>query len=683
VKEVQLPDLTSTTDAENEIHATYDLNGNLSTLALPSTAASAPVHGFPLYSPIDELETYAPPALTPPLATANTTYAYNFDAQLTSIQVPDSATYDTVDIGYDAVGRVHTVTDGKSGVTRTYAYASGGEPQSVTTSDGETLAYGFGVDGPLLMSSTWSGAVAGSVAFSHDDFFRTASRTVNGGASLNYAYDADGLYAGTTGLVALTLTRDVGGKNGLLAGSSVASITDAYTYNGFGELKTYAAAFSGAPVYSTSITGRDAGGRIQTMAETLSGTTHSWSFTYDAHGDLASATEDGTATAYVFDPNGNRLSAGGQASTYDAQDRLLTSPGASYTYTNNGDLVTKVTSAGTTTYAYDLLGALRSAVLPSGDTVAYVIDGRGRRVGKTWTHAGQTVTQGFLYDDQLRVAAELDGEGNVVSTFVYGMRPNVADAMVRGGNAYRLVSDWRGSVRAVVDANAGTVIESIDYDAWGNATVNDSTCATGAVCAPFQPFGFAGGLFDSETGLVRFGARDYDPGAGRWAQKDAILFGGRQTDVYAYAGDDPINRFDSRGFWGIALGGTGYGGVGLPFFGPGAEGSVGVYINFTDGTVTPFVEIGGGAEFNSVVSVGGGGQLSYYWNDAQFWGWGGEIGVNLPFGGAAVEFGDDGIPAGVSVGGGPSLGVDAHAFGTWTGPIGPPVHFGSGGACPH
>ena len=31
----------------------------------------------------------------------------------------------------------------------------------------------------------------------------------------------------------------------------------------------------------------------------------------------------------------------------------------------------------------------------------------------------------------------------------------------------------------------------------------------------FQSFGCAGGLYDGETGLVRFGARDYDPSIGR------------------------------------------------------------------------------------------------------------------------------------------------------------------------
>ena len=71
------------------------------------------------------------------------------------------------------------------------------------------------------------------------------------------------------------------------------------------------------------------------------------------------------------------------------------------------------------------------------------------------------------------------------------------------------------------------------------------------LCAPpwcfyFQPFGFAGGIYDKDTGLVRFGARDYDPSAGRWTQKDASQFGGG-TNFYAYAFNDPINWIDLTG----------------------------------------------------------------------------------------------------------------------------------------
>ena len=397
------------------------------------------------------------------------------------------------------------------------------------------------------MSRTWTGPVSGSVSYTHDDFFRIGSRAVNGGTALNLLYDADGFFLGTSGLAGFTVTRDYQNENGLVTGTTLGGLSDVYTYNGFGEPKTYAATFAGSTIYSLQVDSRDALGRITGLTDAVAGASHAWAFEYDAHGDLSSATEDGNATSYTYDPNGNRLSVAGAASTYDAQDRLLSSPSVTYTYTNNGDLATEVTSSGTASFTYDLQSSLRSVTLPSGDTVKYVIDGERHRIQRTWTHGGQTVVQGFLYDDSLRIAAELDGSGKVVSTFGYGLKGNVPDVLVRGGNTYRLVTDWRGSVRAVVEANAGTVVETIDYDAWGNAAINDTTCASGAVCAMFQPFGFAGGLFDRETGLVRFGARDYDPSVGRWTQKDPISFAGGQQNIYVYVNDDPINGSDPSG----------------------------------------------------------------------------------------------------------------------------------------
>ncbi|MES1176703.1 MAG: RHS repeat-associated core domain-containing protein, partial [Myxococcales bacterium] len=46
---------------------------------------------------------------------------------------------------------------------------------------------------------------------------------------------------------------------------------------------------------------------------------------------------------------------------------------------------------------------------------------------------------------------------------------------------------------------------------------------------------------------VTFGARDYDPSIGRWVNKDPILFGGGQTNLYVYVGNDPVNRKDPTG----------------------------------------------------------------------------------------------------------------------------------------
>jgi len=63
----------------------------------------------------------------------------------------------------------------------------------------------------------------------------------------------------------------------------------------------------------------------------------------------------------------------------------------------------------------------------------------------------------------------------------------------------------------------------------------------------FQPFGFAGGIYDQDTGLVRFGARDYDPETGRWTAKDPILFAGGDTNLYGYTLNDPVNFIDPSG----------------------------------------------------------------------------------------------------------------------------------------
>ena len=63
----------------------------------------------------------------------------------------------------------------------------------------------------------------------------------------------------------------------------------------------------------------------------------------------------------------------------------------------------------------------------------------------------------------------------------------------------------------------------------------------------FQPFGFAGGFYDPDTGLVRFGHRGYDPVTGRWTAKDPTLFGGGDTNLYAYVGGDPISFVDPLG----------------------------------------------------------------------------------------------------------------------------------------
>ncbi len=318
-------------------------------------------------------------------------------------------------------------------------------------------------------------------------------------------------------------------------------------YNGFGELSNYAATYDGANLYATQFV-RDKLGRITDKTETIDGMTSTYTYVYDLSGRLTDVTRDSLPIAhYDYDPNGNR--AGGfnevngtiGATDYDAQDRLPSygttlGGAATYTYTANGELLTKTDANGTTTYSYDALGNLRSVSLPGNTLIEYVIDGRNRRVGKK---VNGVLTQRFLYKDQLAPVAELDGSGAVVARFVYGTKPNVPDHMLKNGVTYRIVSDALGSTRLVVDAATGTIVQRLDYDEFGNVT-NDTNPG-------FHPFGFAGGLYDRDTKLVRFGARDYDATIGRWTTKDPIRFDGGDSNLFGYMLADPVNGTDPSG----------------------------------------------------------------------------------------------------------------------------------------
>ncbi len=193
----------------------------------------------------------------------------------------------------------------------------------------------------------------------------------------------------------------------------------------------------------------------------------------------------------------------------------------------------------TASFVYDVLGNLKSASLPGSILVEYVVDGQNRRIGKK---VNGTLVQGFLYQNQLNPVAELNGTGAVVSRFVYGTKANVPDYMIdvaNGGVTYRIISDNLGSPRLVINTTDGSIVQRMDYDEFGNITADTNP--------GFQPFGFAGGLYDPHTGLTRFGARDYDAQVGRWTAKDPIRFAGRDANLYGYVVNNPVNGIDPAG----------------------------------------------------------------------------------------------------------------------------------------
>ncbi|MFZ1829199.1 MAG: RHS repeat-associated core domain-containing protein, partial [Candidatus Competibacteraceae bacterium] len=258
----------------------------------------------------------------------------------------------------------------------------------------------------------------------------------------------------------------------------------------------------------------------------------------DLAGRLVEVRHNGaTVATYGYDANGNRTQVNGATvATVDDQDRLLTQDGATYTHTANGELQSKTRNGQTTRYDYDVLGHLKKVTLPDGKTLDYLIDGQNRRIGRK---INGVLTQGFLYQSALQIAAELDGNHQLISRFVYASGGNSPDYLIKGGQTYRLIKDHLGSPRLIINSATGAIEQRMDYDVWGRVILDTNP--------GFQPFGFAGGLYDRDTGLVRFGARDYDPETGRWTAKDPILFAGGDANLFAYVANDPVNGVDPAG----------------------------------------------------------------------------------------------------------------------------------------
>jgi RHS repeat-associated protein len=510
-----------------EVLASYDANGNVTSLTPPGR----PSHTF-MYTTIDQEATYLPPEVEAGPSLTHSTY--NLDHQLVHMTRPEGA---GIDLGYDGAGRLSMLTFSHGQTAFSY-HPTSGALAAIIDQNGETLSYDY--DGSLLTRETWSGPISGSLRYTYDNNFRLTSQIVNADSSVAFEYDADSLL---TRVGALTISRNT--QNGLITGSTLGHIADTRAYNSFGELSSYGAAFDGSDILATQYT-RDPLGRITEKAETLEGQTTTYTYGYDVAGRLVEVKRNGTTVAvYTYDSNGNRLSYTGPDSTltgnYDLQDRLIQYGSTGYTYTANGELQRKNAGTQTTTYEYDALGNLRAVTPADGPQVDYVIDGRHRRVGKK---LNGVLVQGFLYDGDLKPVAELDGHGQIIARFVYGTRGNVPDYMVKGGTTYRILTDHLGSPRLVIDAATGHIVQRMAYDAFGQVTFDDNP--------GFQPFGFAGGLYDPDTRLTRFGARDYDAATGRWTAKDPIRFAGGDTNLYGYVLNDPVNWIDPEG---LLLGG--------------------------------------------------------------------------------------------------------------------------------
>ncbi|MEM7125680.1 MAG: RHS repeat-associated core domain-containing protein [Chloroflexota bacterium] len=508
----------------------YDGEGNLTNITPPGQ----PAHLFE-YDGLGQVTAYVPPSVNGS-GNTRTTYSYNKAQQLTRVIRPDGK---EISYHYDDGGRLTEQMQPRGSIMFDYGLLAI-QLHTVSAPDDVILRYSY--NGDRIDGVTWQGPVAGYVGtdLRPDGVLEKYVINVEQGGPqyIRYKHDADDAFV-EAGNLQLSYEE----ASGLLSTTALSNLSDERQYNAYGEVATYKAIHDGStPIYQTSYL-YDSLGRITTVTETVQGLTKTLAYGYDDAGRLQSVSENGILTAsYIYDANGNRLTGPDSAiGTYDAQDRLLIYGNTSYTYTANGELLTKTTGNQATTYDYDVMGNLMGVTLLNGTEITYLVDGQDRRIGKK---VNGSLQYGLLYKDQLNPIAKLDSNGNIEHLYIYGSRLHVPDYISAESEdnttvRYRLITDHLGSVRMVVNAQTGEVVQEMAYAAWGDV-IKDTNPG-------FQPFGFAGGLYDPDTGLVRFGARDYDAEVGRWTTKDPVGHGASGPNLYNYVFEDPVNYIDPPG----------------------------------------------------------------------------------------------------------------------------------------
>ena len=496
---------------------TYDANGNQTQITMPSGA----VHKQG-YTIINLGSDYTPPGNLP------YAWQYSLDQEWTRTILPGGR---TVDAAYDAGGRSAGIVYAEASVGILYNDNTNRISSLVRTStnDGTTQQIAYSYDGSLVTGQTFSGADNGKFNYIYDNnFFLKQINLVSGTNSVMtpITRDADGL---VTGYGTFSLTRS--GPAGAVSQISDTAMNLLVTYDALGRVAGRTQTVKGQNIYSMQLT-YDSLGNISRKVETVSGTPTTFDYTYDADGQLTSVYGNGSSWEhYTYDLNGNRaLDVPGTAS-FDAQDRIIQQLQTYYQFNSDGQLFLRNSD----TFQYSAQGELLQSVV-AGKTVTYTHDEMGRRVART----DSTGTSQYLYgnlNQPFQLTAMRDPAG-LLSTFYYD-DAGVMFSMDKNSSRYYIAADQVGTLKVVSDST-GTIVKAMTFDSFGFPQLDSNPSLT-------VPVGFAGGLTDENTGLVRFGYRDYDPYTGRWTAKDPIFFKGGQGNLYVYVQNNPVNYIDPDG----------------------------------------------------------------------------------------------------------------------------------------
>ena len=287
------------------------------------------------------------------------------------------------------------------------------------------------------------------------------------------------------------------------------------------------------------------------------------SYEYDIIGQLTREVNEplGKSFNYSYDNSGNIT---GKITRSLSNGTVLTEESFGYTDTAWGDLRTKYNGyeyyisydeignptgyyAGKDRYIIDWEGRLPVHMYKEQASISFTYNVDGLRTSKT--------VDGVKHEYEL-CGAEIISEkwGDKLLVYIYdangapiGMR-YIDTSISSTFETYWFEKNFLGDIIAVYDED-GVKQVSYVYDAWGNQTVTTHESGT---AAQYNPFRYRGYYYDADLEFYYLQTRYYDSAVGRFINADTFVSTGQgltACNMFAYCGNNPVNRIDPTGEW--------------------------------------------------------------------------------------------------------------------------------------